>query len=69
MGKATVSVDGVIVGTINLYNAASQNRKIVFSQSALDPTVSHTIAVQALGTKQAASSGTQVDVDAFVVLR
>lgn len=69
MGKATVSVDGVIVGTINLYNAASQNRKIVFSQSALDPMVSHTIAVQALGTKQAASSGTRVDVDAFVVLR
>jgi hypothetical protein len=69
MGKATVSVDGVIVSTVDLYNSASQYRKMVFSQSGLDPTVSHTIAVQALGTKKAASSGTRVDVDAFVVLR
>ena len=69
MGKATVSVDGVVVSTVNLYKSTTQYRKIIFSQSGLDPTVSHTIAVQVLGTKKAASSGTRVDVDAFVVLR
>jgi hypothetical protein len=68
-GKATVSVDGVVVKTIDLYASTSQFRKIVFSQSNLDPTRSHTIAVQVLGTKNSASSDTRVDIDAFVVLR
>jgi hypothetical protein len=69
MGKAAVSVDGVVVSTHNLYNSTVQPRKVIFSQSGLDPAVSHTIAVQVLGTKHSASSGTRVDVDAFVVLR
>jgi hypothetical protein len=68
-GKATVSVDGVVVQTIDLYSSTTQTRKMVFSQSNLDPSVSHTITVQVLGTKRSASSGTRVEVDAFVVLR
>jgi Fibronectin type III domain len=68
-GKATVSIDGVVVRTIDLYAATTEFRKIVFSQSGLDPTVSHTITVQVLGTKRSASSDTRVDVDALVVLR
>src|ERR671920_167883 len=68
-GKATVSVDGVAVKTVDLYASTAQFKKMVFSQSNLDPTVSHTIAVQVLGTKNSASSDTRVDIDAFVVLR
>jgi hypothetical protein len=68
-GKATVSVDGVVVKTVDLYASTAQFKKMVFSQSNLDPTVSHTIAVQVLGTKNSASSDTRVDIDAFVVLR
>jgi hypothetical protein len=68
-GKAAVSVDGVVVKTIDLYASTSQPRKIVFTKADLDPATSHTITVQALGTKKAASTGTKVDVDAFVVLR
>jgi hypothetical protein len=34
----------------------------------LNPAVGHTVEVRVLGTKNASSSGTRVDVDAFVVL-
>jgi hypothetical protein len=68
MGKATVSVDGVLAKTIDLYSSTAQHRKILFSRSGL-PTGSHTVMVQVSGAKQAASSGTRVDVDAFVALR
>ena len=70
-GKATVSVDGVVVKTVDLYASTAQFKKMVFSQSNLDPTpaVSHTIEVQVLGTKNSSSSDTRVDIDAFAVLR
>lgn len=44
-------------------------RQVVFSKDSLDPLVSHTLKVHLLGTKNASPSGTQVDVDGFVVLR
>jgi len=68
-GRATVSVDGVIVKTVDLYASTVQSRKMIFSRSDLDPAVSHTVTVQVLGTKNSASSDTRVDLDAFVVLR
>jgi hypothetical protein len=74
MGMARVYIDGMGAKTVDLYRPSTtgdiqKDRKIVFSQSGLDPAVSHTITVQVLGTKHTASSGTQVDVDAFAVLR
>jgi hypothetical protein len=68
-GKAAVSVDGVVVQTVDLYASAPQPKRVVFTKSDLDPTGGHTVTVQALGTKNAASSATRVDVDAFVALR
>jgi hypothetical protein len=68
-GRATVSIDGVVMKTVDLYASATQSRRVVFSRSDLDPTVSHTITVQVLGTKNSASSDTRVDIDAFGVLR
>ena len=68
-GRATVSVDGVVIKTVDLYASTTQSRKTVFSRSDLDPTVSHTITVQVLGTKNSASSDTRVDIDAFGELR
>lgn len=67
-GRARVSIDGVVTKTVNLYAATAQPRKVVFSKTGLDPDVRHTITVQVLGSKGAASSGTRVDVDAFVAL-
>jgi hypothetical protein len=64
-----VSIDGVVIKTVDLYASATQSRRVVFSRSDLDPTVSHTITVQVLGTKSSVSSDTRVDIDAFGVLR
>ena len=73
MGRATISVDGVVVKTVDLYSSTTLPRSMIFSrvfdQSTSGSPESHTIRVQALGTKNSASSGTRVEVDAFVVLR
>jgi large repetitive protein len=67
-GRAEVWVDGVKVKLIDLYVSSSQPRKMVYTQdwASVD---AHTVEVRVLGTKNASSSGTRVDVDAFVVLR
>jgi hypothetical protein len=68
-GKARVLLDGTAIATVDLYAATSQPRKVVFSKGGLDPGVASTLTVQVLGTKNASSSGTRVDVDGFVALR
>jgi hypothetical protein len=67
-GKAEVWVDGTLANAVDLYSSTQQPRRSVFSKNALNPAVSHTVEVRVLGTKNASSSGTRVDVDAFVVL-
>jgi hypothetical protein len=67
-GKATVWVDGVKVATVDLYSSAEKPRMMVFTQNGLDPMQTHTLEVRVTGTKNSASSGTRVDVDAFVVM-
>jgi hypothetical protein len=64
-GNATVTIDSVNKGTVDLY-AASVHWKVVKSFTGLAPG-NHTIVVTALGTKDAASTGTKVRVDAFVI--
>ena len=68
-GKARVLLDGTAIATVDLYAATSQPRKVVFGKGGLDPSVAHTLTVQVLGTKNASSSGTRVDIDGFVALR
>ena len=65
---ADVYLDGVKVSTVDLYSNPGEPREVVFAKKGLDPTIEHTLEVRALGTKNAASSGMRVDVDAFVVL-
>ena len=65
-GKARISVDGAIVATVDLYAAAAKLHQVV-SVVNLTPGA-HTVEVKVLGTKNAASTGTRVDFDAFVVL-
>ena len=67
-GKAEVWVDGVKTQTVDLYSSSAQPRKMVFTK-AWSTSANHTVEVRALGTKNAASTGTRVDVDAFVALR
>ena len=67
-GKAEVWLDGALASTADLYTATLQPRKSAFAKNGLDPAVAHALEVRVLGTKNASSSGTRVDVDAFVVL-
>jgi hypothetical protein len=69
-GKADVYVDGVKVTAtpIDLYSATTQFKQMVSVRS-LNPATAHTVEVRVLGAKNAASGGTLVDMDAFIVMR
>jgi Domain of unknown function (DUF5122) beta-propeller len=68
-GKATVWIDGTKVATVDLYSSTEKPRTTVFTNNDLDPSQTHTLEVRVTGTKNATSSGTRVDLDAFVALR
>jgi hypothetical protein len=70
-GKALIYVDGATTATatIDLYSAGTQVRQAVFTIPVSSATSTHSILVKVAGTKNAASTGTRVDVDAFVVLK
>jgi hypothetical protein len=68
-GIAELWVDGVSTSTRDLYSSTAQPRRMYFTKNSLNATQQHTLEVRLLGTKNANSSGTRVDVDAFVVLR
>jgi hypothetical protein len=73
-GKAQVWLDGVQqdanptltgIQPFDLYSSTVQARKVVFSK-AVSPTTSHKLEVRVLGQKNASSTSTRVDIDAFV---
>ena len=65
-GRVTISVDGGAVQTIDLYAPTRQQATIVATQAGLGAGT-HTATISVLTTRNAASSGTRVDVDAFVL--
>jgi hypothetical protein len=65
-GQVTISVDGGAAKTIDLYAPTVQQLTLVGSVSGLSATT-HTLTVNVLPTRNPASTGTRVDVDAFVV--
>jgi probable HAF family extracellular repeat protein len=73
-GKAQVWLDGVqqdanpsVTGIqpFDLYSSSAQARKVVFSK-AVSAATSHKLEVRVLGQKNASSTSTRVDIDAFV---
>jgi probable HAF family extracellular repeat protein len=73
-GKAQVWLDGVQqdanptltgIQPFDLYSSSVQARKVVFSK-AVSTTTSHKLEVRVLGQKNASSTSTRVDIDAFV---
>jgi hypothetical protein len=73
-GKAQVWLDGVqqdanpnVTGIqpFDLYSSTVQARKVIFSK-AVSSTTSHKVEVRVLGKKNASSTSTRVDIDAFV---
>ena len=71
-GKALVSIDcvpgtvGCTATTVDLYQATQAAGRIVFLKSGLAGSGTHTLYVKVLGTKNASSTGTRVDLDALV---
>lgn len=65
-GKASVSVDGGPATTVDLYRSSAAWQVVGSWVSGLAQG-SHTIVVKVLGTKNGASTGMLVPVDAFVV--
>jgi len=63
-GKASVTIDGVNKGTVDLYAAVAAASNQVYS--GLTNKV-HTVVIKVLHTKAAASSGFNVRLDAFIV--
>jgi Divergent InlB B-repeat domain len=63
-GKASVTIDGANKGTVDLYSAAPAALNKVYS--GLTNKV-HTVVIKVLGTKNTASTGLNVRVDAFLV--
>ena len=63
-GKASVTIDGTNKGTVDLYSAAPAASNKVYSGLA---NKAHTIVIKVLGTKNAASTATNVRLDAFIV--
>jgi hypothetical protein len=67
-GIAEITLDGAVVGTVDLYSPTLQAGQVVWSIASL-PSGAHTIKVTVLGTHNPASSGTRVDVDAFAAIK
>jgi hypothetical protein len=63
-GQADVYIDGVLVSTVDLYSAALDPRRAVFTAS-WSTSGSHTIEIRVSGT----GGRPRVDIDAFVVLQ
>ncbi len=67
-GMADVYVDGVKQATVDLYSATTTYRQVVFSWDSGGVPGTHTIQIRVLGTANASSLGTRVDLDTFVAL-
>ena len=65
LGKFQVKIDGVIKGTVDLYNASKQYN-YAQTYSGLS-NAAHTLVLTVLGTKNTSSTGTYVAIDALVV--
>jgi hypothetical protein len=66
-GIARVYLDGAVVATVDTYAASAQYQAQIFARTSLTPG-SHTIAIEATGTKNAASAGSWIGLDAFDVV-
>lgn len=65
-GKALVFLDGVLQTTVDTYASPFQAQAVVFAASGLPP-IPHTLVIEVEGTRNPASGGTSVWVDAFEV--
>ena len=66
-GKIEVFIDGKSQGVVDTYSASTVRQKEYFSKDDLKAGI-HTLQMKVLNEKQAASSGTKIELDAFEIL-
>ena len=66
-GKIEVSIDGKSQGVVDTYSKDTVRQKEYFSKDDLTAGI-HTLQLKVLNEKQAASSGTKIELDAFEIL-
>jgi len=66
-GKAKVVLDGKAVATLDLYSRTTRAKQVIYAVS-FSTAGKHTLALVALGSKNAKAKGTLVDLDAFLAL-
>jgi hypothetical protein len=67
--RRTVQVDNGPLQTIDLYSQRIKGAQVVWQTAGLTAGVPHKVTVKVTGTRNAASTGSEVDVDAFIALR
>jgi hypothetical protein len=67
MGIASVTLDGVAQGNFDLYSRTNTGAVLKFVRTGL-PRAVHTLVITATGTRNAASTGNRVDLDAVAVV-
>jgi hypothetical protein len=67
-GIAQVTLDGTVVGTVDLYSPTLQTGVVVWSKDGLNG-VGHTLKLTVTTQKNAASTGNKVDADAYLALK
>jgi hypothetical protein len=67
-GIVEISLDGTVLGTVDLFNGATLNAAALFTQLSV-PLGSHRVKIRCTGTKNAGSSGFLVAADAIEVMR
>lgn len=65
-GQAEIYVDGKDLGAVDYYSTTPSNQKTIFSQSGFGGG-GHQLQIKVLGSKNPASSGTQINVDGIIL--
>ncbi len=67
-GKAEVWIDGTKAATVDLYSPTTEPRQVVFRES-WGSENSHTIQIRILGTRNASSDGTRIDINDIITIK
>lgn len=67
LGIAKVYIDNVFKSNVDLYNATTQVKQMVYQNTGLNPGV-HSITIEVSGTKNASSNGYYIDIDVLEII-
>ena len=62
-GRAEVSIDSVVVGTIDEYASTRSDQQLVFAKSGISSSVDHVLTIRVLGAHSSGSTGDTIAID------